>query len=211
MGSAFRRESRGQIPLCACVALSYEFNQDNALLNDFPNPFKFENVFLFVAALVTASVSCEPAQDCDELRPGPALGRNQPRLPELVGARYSEPGLCECPARGVGRRTRFVRGLPAGRNPAGTDQHPTIFDLGRSVPNPLLLLSAPARCVGRRYGGGECVGCGVFHCAIRQDDANGNEPRRPYRHGAWHGRRPELPYRAPAVVAHAVQVSPSLD
>lgn len=31
--------------------MSFEFNQDDSLLNQFPNPFKFENVFLFLAAL----------------------------------------------------------------------------------------------------------------------------------------------------------------
>jgi cold shock CspA family protein len=35
--------------------MSYEFNQDDTLLNNFPNPYKFENVFLFLAALATAA------------------------------------------------------------------------------------------------------------------------------------------------------------
>lgn len=30
--------------------MSYEFNQGDSLLNEFPNPFKFENLFLFVSA-----------------------------------------------------------------------------------------------------------------------------------------------------------------
>lgn len=33
--------------------MSYEFNSADSLLNDFPNPFRFENVFMFITAAVT--------------------------------------------------------------------------------------------------------------------------------------------------------------
>lgn len=33
--------------------MSYEFNSSDTLLNDFPNPFKFENTFMFITAAVT--------------------------------------------------------------------------------------------------------------------------------------------------------------
>lgn len=35
--------------------MSYEYNRDDILLNDFPNPFRFENVFLFLAAFAAAT------------------------------------------------------------------------------------------------------------------------------------------------------------
>ena len=33
--------------------MSYEFNSADSLLNDYPNPFKFQNVFMFITAAVT--------------------------------------------------------------------------------------------------------------------------------------------------------------
>lgn len=35
------------------MPMSYEFNSSDSLLNDFPNPFRFENLFMFVTAGVT--------------------------------------------------------------------------------------------------------------------------------------------------------------
>lgn len=35
--------------------MTYEYNRDDTLLNDFPNPFWFENVFLFLAAFAAAA------------------------------------------------------------------------------------------------------------------------------------------------------------
>ena len=35
--------------------MTYEYNRNDTLLNDFPNPFRFENVFLFLAAFAAAA------------------------------------------------------------------------------------------------------------------------------------------------------------
>ena len=35
--------------------MTYEYNRDDTLINNFPNPFRFENVFLFLAAFATAA------------------------------------------------------------------------------------------------------------------------------------------------------------
>lgn len=39
--------------------MTYEFNNSDSLLNDFPNPFKYENVFLFLAAAFAAAGGIE--------------------------------------------------------------------------------------------------------------------------------------------------------
>jgi hypothetical protein len=35
--------------------MSYEFNQDDTFLNEVPNPFRYENWFLFIAALAAGA------------------------------------------------------------------------------------------------------------------------------------------------------------